>query len=204
VRFSAQPRYISTNVPRFRWGYQMAFWKKDRSIDRELRQNRPEPSEEFVSQLADSARPTRTWTAPRPALAGLLTVVVFGALAISGGLSKAANQVQDTLGGGGAAAAPAAFTYTDCTISVGPQTGNGANRSRIITVTKTNGYTGAVTLSATFSAGGASGIGFSPNPVTTTSTSTLSYKITGSPNGTVTVTGTTSDGGCTGTGTYTS
>lgn len=174
----------------------MGLWNRDRSVERKLRQQRPEAGDELIDRLAESAaRPRHRGFGYRPALAGLLTVAVFGALALSGGLSQAANSVSNTLGGGSGAAAPAIQTYSYCTVSIGSQTGSGSSKSRTITVTTINGFTGSVSLGASFSpATGVSNVGFSPNPAT--SSSTLSYKLTGGASGTLTVTGTANGSTC--------
>jgi hypothetical protein len=72
-----------------------SFWSRRRAFDleAELRQNRPEPSSEFVTTLAAHVRSERRSARAglRVALAGALTVALLAALAPVGALGSATS-----------------------------------------------------------------------------------------------------------------
>ncbi len=72
-----------------------SFWSRRRSLDieTELRQNRPEPRSEFVASVAEDVRSRRhaRRAGVRVALAGVLTVVMFAALAPVGAFGSATS-----------------------------------------------------------------------------------------------------------------
>ncbi len=76
-----------------------SFWKgaNGDDLERRLRADRPEPRSEFLASIADRARERRrvTFRGTRGVLAGGLTSALLVALAITGGLSYAAQSVSN-------------------------------------------------------------------------------------------------------------
>lgn len=68
------------------------------SLERDLRESRPQPSDELVSRLeerVERSRPGRAWS--RVAFAGAVTVLMLGTFSSFGGLSYAGSSAQGTV-----------------------------------------------------------------------------------------------------------
>lgn len=83
----------------------MRFSRQDRGLsglERSLRTERPRIDRKVEREIVDriTARPVRRAGGFRLALAGMMTAVVFGAMAAFGGVSYATNSVYHSVGGG--------------------------------------------------------------------------------------------------------
>ena len=116
-----------------------SFWSRGRSYDLEarLRADKPEPSSEFVTSLAERVR-----TEPRPArggvrvaFAGALTVVLLGALAPVGALGSAGGAAKGLV----SAAAHAVGTHAQPTAGNSPAHNQYVRKHKCPTGTKKKG-----------------------------------------------------------------